>query len=60
MHYSVDSSLSFLNREVVNPLDIPASEQVEVKISGGYMFWELHYAAMHYSEDADFTRSKLK
>ncbi len=49
-----------LNREVVVPLDIPASEQVEVKVSGGYMFWELDYAAIDYSEDANFSVREIK
>ena len=49
-----------LNREVVIPLEIPASEQVEVKVSSGYMFWELDYAAIDYSDDVDFLVKEIK
>lgn len=49
-----------LNREVVIPLDIVPGEQVEVKISGGYLFWELDYAAIDYSDDAPFTFREIK
>jgi hypothetical protein len=49
-----------LNREVVIPLDNATGEKVEVKISGGYLFWELDYAAIDYSDDAPFTLHEIK
>ena len=49
-----------LNREVVIPLDIPAGQQVEVQISSGYLFWELDYAAIDYSDDAPYSLREIK
>ena len=49
-----------LNREVVIPLDLPVSDQAEVKISSGYMFWELDYAGIDYSEDANFSVNEIQ
>lgn len=48
-----------LNREVVIPLDLPVSDQAEVRISSGYMFWELDYAGIDYSEDANFSVNEI-
>ena len=48
-----------LNREVVIPLDLPGSNQTEVRISSGYMFWELDYAGIDYSEDANFSVNEI-
>ena len=49
-----------LNREVVIPLDLPVSDQAEVEISSGYMFWELDYAGIDYSEDANFSVNEIQ
>jgi hypothetical protein len=49
-----------LNREVVIPLDLPVSDQAEVKISSGYMFWELDYAGIDYSDDSNFSVDEIK
>jgi hypothetical protein len=49
-----------LNRDVVIPFESPDGEAVEFKISGGYLFWELDYAAIDYSPDANFTLQSLK
>lgn len=38
-----------MNREVVIPLDVTAGRNVEVKLSTGFMFWELDYAAIDFS-----------
>ena len=40
-------------REIVVPLDFPGINEsfVEIQISSGFMFWELDYAAMDYSEN---------
>ena len=49
-----------LNREVIIPLNIPASETAEIRLSCGYMFWELDYAAIDYTNDAAFEIERLK
>ena len=49
-----------LNREVVIPLDLLESDQAQVKISSGYMFWELDYVGIDYSEDANFSVNEIK
>lgn len=49
-----------LNREVVIPLNLSANEQVEVKISCGYMFWELDYVGMDYSENAFLSVNEIQ
>lgn len=43
------------NRETVIPLDLPptAGHRVDVQLSCGFMFWELDYAALDFSGDAD-------
>jgi hypothetical protein len=48
-----------LNREVVIPLDLPANNYAEVKISTGYMFWELDYAGIDYSDDDNFSVKEI-
>ena len=49
-----------LNRDIVIPADLPDAETAEFRISGGYMFWELDYAAMDYSANTDFTVTNIK
>ncbi len=49
-----------LNRDIIIPFEMPANERAEFKISGGYLFWELDYAAIDYSADADFTVHSVK
>ncbi len=49
-----------LNREVVIPLDVPADENVEIKLSTGFMFWEVDYAAIDYSKDEQLTVQEIK
>ena len=49
-----------LNRELVIPLNIPADEFTEVKLSSGYLFWEVDFAAMDFSEDMPITIQRLK
>ena len=43
------------NRETVIPLDLPANadDRIDVQLSCGFMFWELDYAALDFSDDAD-------
>jgi hypothetical protein len=49
-----------LNREVVIPLEIPADDNVEVKLSTGFMFWEVDYAAIDYSKDEILSVQEIK
>lgn len=49
-----------LNREIVIPLDIEPKEQVEIRISSGYLFWELDCAAIDFSDDAPFTLKEIQ
>ena len=44
-------------REIVVPLDLKNVEDssVEVKLSSGFMFWEIDYAAIDFSEENDFS-----
>jgi hypothetical protein len=48
-------------REIVVPLDCSAipGNQVEIKLSSGFMFWEIDYAAMDFSPDGQFNIQKL-
>lgn len=43
-------------REVVVPVDLSDinAESVEIKLSSGFMFWEIDYAAIDYSDDKNF------
>ena len=48
------------NRTIVVPVDLPAGETITaIKLSSGFMFWEIDYAAMDFSTDASFTVEKL-
>jgi hypothetical protein len=49
-----------LNRDVVIATDLPTDQSAEFKISGGYMFWELDYAAIDYSSNADYRVQSIK
>jgi hypothetical protein len=49
-----------INRDIVIPADLPAGETAEFKISGGYMFWELDYAAIDYTSNTDFKVQTIK
>ncbi len=48
-------------REIVVPVDLTAVNGTitEIKLSGGFMFWEIDYAAMDYSPGNDFTLQQL-
>ncbi len=48
-----------IHRDVVVPFETSQGDAVEFKLSGGYMFWELDYAAIDYSPDLDFTVAGL-
>lgn len=49
-----------LHREVVIPLDLPVSDKVELKISTGFMFWELDYVAMDFSSNEKLSVKEIK
>ena len=48
-------------RQIVVPIDLSNStgEVIEIKLSSGFMFWEIDYAAMDFSEDNNFKVEKL-
>jgi hypothetical protein len=48
-------------REIVVPVDcsaIPGNE-IEIKLSSGFMFWEIDYAAIDYTPDSNFSVQQL-
>lgn len=49
------------NRRVIIPVDLETKsrEPVKIKLSTGFMFWELDYAAMDFSADEPFTVTTL-
>jgi len=49
-----------LDRDMVIPVDLPENGSAEFKISCGYLFWELNYAAIDYTPDVAFTVKPLK
>lgn len=49
-----------LDRDMIIPVDLPENGPAEFRISCGYLFWELDYAAMDYSPDANFTVTTIK
>jgi hypothetical protein len=48
-------------REIVVPVELPSSDEniTAIKLSSGFMFWEIDYAAMDFSSDNSFTVQKL-
>jgi hypothetical protein len=48
-------------REIVVPVELPETDEVysEIKLSAGFMFWEIDYAAMDFSDDNAITIQKL-
>jgi hypothetical protein len=50
------------NREVLVPLDLQevTGDKVEVKLTTGFMFWELDYAGIDYSPNSEFTVQTLQ
>jgi hypothetical protein len=49
------------NREIVVPFELPATTEpvTEIKLSAGFMFWEIDYAAMDFTSDNSFTVQRL-
>ncbi len=50
------------NRDVVIPIDLSSvkNSNVEIKLSSGYLFWELDYAAIDFSSDKKMDTEILK
>jgi hypothetical protein len=50
------------SRDFVIPVDVSGlmGEEVEIKLESGFMFWELDYAAMDFSENIELHRTQLK
>ncbi|MDB5202052.1 MAG: hypothetical protein JWQ27_1461 [Ferruginibacter sp.] len=49
------------SRTIVVPLELePGTAVAEVKLSSGFMFWEIDYAAMDYSGGNEFSLKKLQ
>ncbi len=44
-------------REIVVPVDVSniKGNSIKIKLSSGFMFWEIDYAAIDFSEEKDFT-----
>ena len=49
-----------LDRDMIIPVDLPGDGPAEFKISCGYLFWELDYAAIDYTPNAAFTINTIK
>ncbi len=49
-----------LNRQIVIPVPISKNEKVEIKLSTGFMFWEVDYAALDVSTDQPFSVQEIK
>jgi hypothetical protein len=48
------------NRTIVVPVDLPSATDISmIKLSSGFMFWEIDCAAMDFSDDSSFTVQKL-
>ena len=49
------------NREMIVPVEWSAMDETvtEIKLSAGFMFWEIDYAAMDFSSDNSFTIQNL-
>ena len=48
------------SRTIVVPVDLPAGENITaIKLSSGFMFWEIDYAAMDFSNNASFIVEKF-
>jgi len=50
------------SRSIVVPIDLTNvnSDEIQLQLSTGFMFWELDYAAIDFSEEAGFSISTLK
>lgn len=48
-------------RNIVVPIELPETTEgfTEVKLSSGFMFWEIDYAAMDYTADSNFSVQKI-
>jgi hypothetical protein len=48
-------------REIVVPINLPVNSEsfIDIKLSSGFLFWEIDYAAIDFSEQNNFTLQKL-
>jgi hypothetical protein len=48
-------------RQIVVPVDLSnfKEDKIEIKLSSGFMFWEIDYAAIDFSDDKNFKIEKL-
>jgi hypothetical protein len=48
-------------RDIIVPVDLVNTEEnfMEIKLSSGFLFWEIDYAAVDYSEENKFTIQKI-
>jgi hypothetical protein len=51
-----------MNRQVVIPVELNAGpdEKIQITLSSGFMFWELDYAAIDFTDDKPVTASRIK
>jgi hypothetical protein len=51
-----------INRQVIIPFDIPGNinDVIKIKLSTGFMFWELDYAALDLSSGSPYTSTTIK
>lgn len=49
-------------RDIVVPIDLSGHEgnKIRVKVTGGHLFWEVNYAAMDFTDDADVYAQEIK
>lgn len=49
-------------RDIVVPVELPESPEpfVEIRLSSGFMFWEIDYAALDFTEDNSFSVEKIR
>lgn len=49
------------NRNIILPVELTDASDpfIEIKLSSGFMFWEIDYAAMDYTEENNFTVQKI-
>ncbi len=49
-----------LNRQIVVPVPLGKNEKVEIRLSTGFMFWEVDYAGLDISSDKNFLVQEVK
>lgn len=48
-------------RNIIVPVEIPETNEplIQIKLSSGFMFWEIDYAALDYSDESTFSVEKI-